>query len=170
MSIGGGAADSSGLAGKLAAVGAGLVTLVVLMAGAAGAGIASLLGGGASAPSPTATSAIPPVMLALYQQAATTCPGLPWTVLAAIGTVESDNGLSTLPGVHSGVNFAGVAEVIYRWVGGLRHVRDSVFGRRACGVSASCEARGAGGDGHTRSLGCPGCDGLLSGVACGVSF
>ena len=109
MSIGGGTADRSGLGGKLAAVGAGLVTLVVLLAGAAGAGIASLLGGGASAPSPTATSAIPPAMLALYQQAATTCPGLPWTVLAAIGTVESDNGQSTLPGVRSGVNFAGVA-------------------------------------------------------------
>ena len=34
-------------------------------------------------------------------------PGLPWTVLAAIGTVESDNGQSTLPGVHSGANAAG---------------------------------------------------------------
>ena len=39
--------------------------------------------------------------------AAATCPGLPWSVLAGIGTVESDNGQSTLPGVHSGANFAG---------------------------------------------------------------
>jgi cell wall-associated NlpC family hydrolase len=54
-----------------------------------------------------ATSDIPAAMLALYQQAAGTCPGLPWTVLAAIGTVESDNGLSTLPGVHGGSNAAG---------------------------------------------------------------
>ena len=46
-------------------------------------------------------------MLTLYQSAATTCPGLPWTVLAAIGTIESDNGQSTLPGVHSGANGAG---------------------------------------------------------------
>ena len=46
-------------------------------------------------------------MLVLYQAAAATCPGLPWTVLAAIGTVESDNGQSTLPGVHSGANAAG---------------------------------------------------------------
>jgi membrane-bound lytic murein transglycosylase B len=30
--------------------------------------------------------------LALYQQAALTCPGLPWTVLAAIGQVESGHG------------------------------------------------------------------------------
>ena len=36
-----------------------------------------------------------------------TCPGLPWAVLAGIGTVESDNGQSDLPGVHSGANFAG---------------------------------------------------------------
>ena len=41
-------------------------------------------------------------MLALDQGASTTCPGLPWTLLAAIGTVESDNEQSTLPGVHSG--------------------------------------------------------------------
>ncbi len=30
--------------------------------------------------------------LALYKSAATTCPGLPWTVLAAIGQVESGHG------------------------------------------------------------------------------
>jgi len=46
-------------------------------------------------------------MLTLYEQAAATCPGLPWTVLAAIGTVESGNGTSDLPGVHSGANPAG---------------------------------------------------------------
>jgi hypothetical protein len=60
---------------------------------------------------PTATSAatskIPAAMLALYRAAAATCPGLPWTILAAIGTVESDNGQSNLPGVHSGANSAG---------------------------------------------------------------
>lgn len=46
-------------------------------------------------------------MLALYQEAATTCPGLPWSILAGIGTVESSNGTSQLPGVHSGANYAG---------------------------------------------------------------
>ena len=39
--------------------------------------------------------------------AAQTCPGLPWSVLAGIGTVESGNGHSNAPGVHSGHNFAG---------------------------------------------------------------
>lgn len=169
MTIGLDAAAPSGFGTKVVTGAAGLVLIVAVLAAGAGAGIASLLGGGDSAPSATATADIPPAMLALYQEAAATCPGLPWTLLAAIGTVESGNGTSNLPGVHSGANSAG-AEVIYRWVGGLRHVRDSVFGRRACGLSASCEARGAGGDGHTRSLGCPACDGLLSGVACGVSF
>jgi cell wall-associated NlpC family hydrolase len=65
------------------------------------------VGGGAPAASSAATAKVPATMLALYQEAAATCPGLPWTVLAAIGTVESDNGQSTLPGVHSGSNTAG---------------------------------------------------------------
>jgi cell wall-associated NlpC family hydrolase len=84
-----------------------LVVAAVLVAGAAGAGIGSLLLGGDVTPSATAVGQIPPAMLALYQHAAATCPGLPWTVLAAIGTVESGNGISDLPGVHSGANFAG---------------------------------------------------------------
>ena len=65
---------------------------------------------------PTATSAatskIPPAMLALYQEAASTCPGLPWTILAAIGTVESDNGQSNLPGVHGGANAVGAEGIM----------------------------------------------------------
>ena len=100
-------ATTSGLGTKIAAGAGGLVLLVAVLAAGAGAGIASLLGGGDAAPSAAATSDIPPAMLALYQEAAATCPGLPWTVLAAIGTVESDNGTSTLPGVHSGANSAG---------------------------------------------------------------
>ena len=98
---------TTGLATKVAAGVGGLVLLVALLAAGAGAGIASLLGGGDTAPSASATSSIPAAMLALYQQAAITCPGLPWTVLAAIGTIESDNGQSALPGVQSGANSAG---------------------------------------------------------------
>jgi hypothetical protein len=92
------------LAGGLVVLGlvAGLLGMAVL------ASAVSMLGGGVSpAATATATSEIPPAMLALYQQAAATCPGLPWTVLAAIGTIESDNGQSNLPGVHSGSNSAG---------------------------------------------------------------
>ncbi|HTW18729.1 MAG TPA: lytic transglycosylase domain-containing protein [Mycobacteriales bacterium] len=39
-----------------------------------------------------AATTIPSTYLTLYRQAATTCPGLPWTVLAGIGTVETGNG------------------------------------------------------------------------------
>jgi hypothetical protein len=35
--------------------------------------------------------------------------GVPWTILAGIGTVESNNGQTTLPGVHSGQNGFGAA-------------------------------------------------------------
>jgi cell wall-associated NlpC family hydrolase len=101
------AGTSSGLGTKLAAGAGGLVLAAALLAGAAGAGIASIFGGGDVAPSATATAQIPPAMLALYQEAAAMCAGLPWSVLAAIGTVESDNGQSDLPGVHSGANSAG---------------------------------------------------------------
>jgi hypothetical protein len=61
----------------------------------------------AGGPSALALSDIPPAYLVLYLDAAPTCPGLPWGVLAGIGKVESDHGQSGAPGVHSGANFAG---------------------------------------------------------------
>jgi membrane-bound lytic murein transglycosylase B len=46
----------------------------------------------------TATAGgIPTNFLALYQAAATTCPGLPWPVLAAVGQVESGHGSNMGP-------------------------------------------------------------------------
>ena len=50
---------------------------------------------------------IPADLVGVYASAAATCPGLDWTVLAAIGKIESNHGRSTLPGVHSGQNSAG---------------------------------------------------------------
>ena len=93
----------------LVAAGLAVGLAVAVIGTAILASAASLLGvgGGAPAASSTGTAQIPPAMLALYQQAAATCSGLPWTILAAIGTVESDNGQSNLPGVHSGANAAG---------------------------------------------------------------
>jgi cell wall-associated NlpC family hydrolase len=95
----------------------GFVAGLGLLAGVAGAAVLTVFSGGGAlpgggavggpAPTAAAVARIPPAMLALYQQAAATCPGLPWTVLAAIGTVESGNGTSDLPGVHSGANAAG---------------------------------------------------------------
>ncbi|MGE0296948.1 NlpC/P60 family protein [Pseudonocardia sp.] len=63
---------------------------------------------GPTQPSAAATADIPPDYLRLYR-AATTCPGLDWAVLAAIGKIETDHGRSTLPGVHAGENPAGAA-------------------------------------------------------------
>jgi membrane-bound lytic murein transglycosylase B len=42
-----------------------------------------------------ALARIPASYLRLYRAAASTCRGLPWTVLAAIGTVETGNGANT---------------------------------------------------------------------------
>ena len=101
--------------GKLVAAAMAALIVPVLLLSAAAAGVLGESGGGsAAAPAgqPGASSGavadIPAGMLVLYQRAATAeCDGLPWTVLAAIGKVESDHGRSTLPGVHSGANFAG---------------------------------------------------------------
>ena len=95
------------LGARLATAVAAVALLVVLLAGGAVAGLSSFLGLGSISASPTAQADIPSAMLALYQQAVATCPGLPWTVLAAIGTIESNNGTSNAPGVHSGSNSAG---------------------------------------------------------------
>jgi peptidoglycan DL-endopeptidase CwlO len=43
---------------------------------------------------------------------------VPWTILAGIGTVESDNGQTTLPGVHSGSNPFGAAGPMQIGIGG----------------------------------------------------
>ena len=54
-----------------------------------------------------AVADIPAEYLALYQEAATACPGLSWTVLAAVGATESAHGRTNAPGVRDGANFAG---------------------------------------------------------------
>lgn len=83
--------------GKItAAAGAALLMLVVLI-GAAGAGVASFLGLGGSdagAPSAYAVADIPTSYLQLFMRAAATCPGLSWTVLAGIGKEETNFGRS----------------------------------------------------------------------------
>jgi hypothetical protein len=63
-------------------------------------------------PTPTSQAAqadLPPGWLGLYRSGARHCPGLAWTVLAAIGKVESDHGRAQLPGVRAGWNHAGAA-------------------------------------------------------------
>jgi hypothetical protein len=74
---------------------------------AAGLAAASAAGQEGPKPSALALSDIPGDHLNLYRRAALTCRGLPWTVLAAIGSVESSHGRTSAPGVRSGANFAG---------------------------------------------------------------
>ena len=57
-------------------------------------------------PSSAAVADIPPGYLHLYRQTGARY-GVPWSVLAAIGKVESDHGRTRLPGVRSGSNWAG---------------------------------------------------------------
>lgn len=66
---------------------AGLFTLMLIGVLA----LAGLTGGAdaASAPSPVAFNEIPADLLPVYIEAARSCPGLPWQVLAAVGWVES---------------------------------------------------------------------------------
>src|SRR4051795_8584279 len=56
-----------------------------------------------AAPSGAAKRAVPANYLTLYRQAGGVA-GVPWSVLAAIGSIESDHGRSRAPGVHTGVN------------------------------------------------------------------
>jgi cell wall-associated NlpC family hydrolase len=95
----------------------GVFGTVFLVLGLMALGLStSLIGGGA--PSASAQEDIPPQLLPVYQTAADSCPGLPWSVLAAIGKVESDHGRSTAPGVHAGANFAGAAGPMQIGIGG----------------------------------------------------
>ncbi|MEU5834152.1 bifunctional lytic transglycosylase/C40 family peptidase [Streptomyces diacarni] len=79
-----------------AALGALLFLVLLVLTG--GAALTTQLSNGAAAasgfeaPSSRAKKDIPSTYLALYQRAAPECPGLSWTVLAAIGKVESDHG------------------------------------------------------------------------------
>ena len=124
------------VSGRTAAVAAiGMVGLLVLGLALAGAGITggSILfasgqgcgvGGGAvvtaavqPAPSKAAGTAIPANYLQLFQHAGRTY-GVPWTILAGIGEVESSDGRSSLPGVRSGTNAFGAAGPMQIGIGG----------------------------------------------------
>jgi cell wall-associated NlpC family hydrolase len=92
-----------------AAAAAPLLVILLVAAGPSPAPAAVKLtapSGLSGAATAAAEALIPADYLVLYEDAAQTCPGLPWSVLAGIGTVESDNGQSHLPGVHGGSNSA----------------------------------------------------------------
>jgi cell wall-associated NlpC family hydrolase len=98
--------------------GLGLGALAAAVAAAAGGGgltatatsraTASTAAAVGPAPGPLGgTRAVPPAWEAIERAAAATCHGLAWSLLGAIGRVESDSGRSTLPGVAAGANAYG---------------------------------------------------------------
>ncbi|MEU6572570.1 bifunctional lytic transglycosylase/C40 family peptidase [Streptomyces sp. NPDC046805] len=84
---------SSLFAKAVGGIGCAVIALPMLAAATIAALLSGLSSGGivAAAPSKHALADIPAYMLALYQRAAPECPGLSWTVLAAIGKVETDH-------------------------------------------------------------------------------
>jgi cell wall-associated NlpC family hydrolase len=89
-----------------------LVLFTMLVIGGISTGII-----GGSTPSGDARKDIPPDYLAMYQRSADACPGLPWSVLAAIGKVETNHGRLRAPGVTEGANFAGAAGPMQMGIG-----------------------------------------------------
>ena len=85
---------------------------------AAGAGCSGQqTGATGQPPAGTKAKAIPADYLYWYKKVGQQY-GVPWTILAGIGTVESDNGQTTLPGVHSGQNGFGAAGPMQIGIGG----------------------------------------------------
>jgi peptidoglycan DL-endopeptidase CwlO len=81
-----------------------------------GTGCAALQGAQPTASS-DARDSIPANYLTLFQETGKKY-GVPWVILAGIGKVESDDGRSTLPGVHSGANAFGAAGPMQIGIGG----------------------------------------------------
>jgi peptidoglycan DL-endopeptidase CwlO len=106
-----------------------MVTAVAVIPMAMIGGGAMLFAAGVGCPSPSSTktgqpvattaahNSIPANYLALFQKVGQQY-GVPWVILAGIGKVESDDGQSNLPGVHSGQNGFGAAGPMQIGIGG----------------------------------------------------
>src|ERR1700749_250948 len=102
-----------GIIGLFAIVGLGLLAVPILVGTnaffAASAGCSGQqTGTGGQPPVSADAKGIPSNYLFWYKKVGQQY-GVPWTILAGIGTVESNNGQTTLPGVHSGQNGFGAA-------------------------------------------------------------
>ena len=111
-----------GIIGLVGVVGLGLLAVPILIGTnaffAASAGCSGQQTGTAGQPAGSAKAkSIPANYLYWYKKVGQQY-GVPWTILAGIGTVESDNGQTTLPGVHSGQNGFGAAGPMQIGIGG----------------------------------------------------
>ena len=102
-----------GIIGLFGVVGLGLLAVPILVGTnaffAASAGCSGQQTGTAGQPAGSAKAKSIPANYLFWYKRVGQQYGVPWTILAGIGTVESDNGQSTLPGVHSGQNGFGAA-------------------------------------------------------------
>jgi cell wall-associated NlpC family hydrolase len=85
---------------------------------AAGAGCSGQQTGTAGQPTASAKAKTIPADYLYWYKRVGQQYGVPWTILAGIGTVESDNGRTTLPGVHNGSNAFGAAGPMQIGIGG----------------------------------------------------
>jgi cell wall-associated NlpC family hydrolase len=111
-----------GVIGLVGVLGLGLLTVPIMIGAnsffAATAGCSGQQTGTTGQPSGSAKAkSIPADYLFWYKKVGQQY-GVPWTILAGIGTVESDNGRTTLPGVHSGSNAFGEAGPMQIGIGG----------------------------------------------------
>ena len=111
-----------GIVGLAAILGLGLLAVPMLVGTnaffAAGAGCSGQKTGTAGQPPAGAKAkSIPADYLTWYKQVGQQY-GVPWTILAGIGTVESDNGRDPATGVHSGDNGFGAAGPMQIGIGG----------------------------------------------------
>src|SRR5690349_5278070 len=84
-----------------------------------GNGCSQAKGGKSSQPPPSkeAENSIPSDYLKIFKDTGHKY-GVPWVILAGIGKVESDDGRTSLPGVHSGSNAFGAAGPMQIGIGG----------------------------------------------------
>src|SRR5580700_1923943 len=111
-----------GIIGLVGVVGLGLLAVPILIGTnaffAASAGCSGQQTGTAGQPAgSTKANSIPANYLFWYKKVGQQY-GVPWPILAGIGTVESNNGQTTLPGVHSNANAFGAAGPMQIGIGG----------------------------------------------------
>src|SRR6266516_5533525 len=92
-----------------AATALGALPLIVILLTAASPPTSRTASGAGPGGAPTALAKadIPPRYLNWYMDAAQTCPGLPWSVLAGIGKAASGHGRPRAAGVRSAAYSAG---------------------------------------------------------------
>ena len=111
-----------GIIGLVGVVGLGLLAVPILIGTnaffAASAGCSGQQTGTAGQPPGGARAKSIPASFLFWYKKVGQQYGVPWTILAGIGTVESDNGQTTLPGVKNSANAFGAAGPMQIGIGG----------------------------------------------------